>query len=293
MKKLLVTGASGFLGWHVIHHAMRHWDVYGICLSHPVAISGASILRTDISRYPDLKKCFLDIMPDAVIHTAAISDPNVCEQTPAQTSAINTQASIHLAGLCAEADIPCVFTSTDLVFDGTDAPYTEDDTPCPVNHYGEQKVLAENGMKNVYPSTVICRLPLMFGDPGPVAKNYLQSLIRALSEGPQPKLFIDEYRTPISGRSAAHGLMIALQAQPPIIHLGGPTCISRYEFGCLVADVLGVPRSTIISCRQKDIEMPAKRPPDVCLDSHRANAMGFCPRPIREELECLLEVCRH
>lgn len=289
MKKLLVTGASGFLGWHIIQNAIHQWDVYGICLNHPVSIPGARILQTDIVRYQDLKTCFHSIMPDAVIHAAAVSDPNICEQNPEQTRMINTQASIHLAGLCASAGIPCVFTSTDLVFDGTDAPYSEDDKPCPVSHYGEQKVLAETGMKDVYPSTVVCRLPLMFGNPGPVAKNFLQPLVRALSEGPPPRLFIDEYRTPLSGSSAAKGLMIALQTQPPMIHLGGPACISRYEFGCLVADVLNVPRSHIISCRQTDIKMPAKRPPNVCLDSRSANAMGFFPPPIQDELEFLFD----
>ena len=286
---MLVTGASGFLGWNIIQRAKNHWEIFGVCLNHPADISGVKILRTDITRYQELKKIFFDIMPDAVIHTAAISDPNTCQQNPEKSRMINTDAAIHLAGLCAKVDIPFVFTSTDLVFDGTDAPYFEDDEPCPVSLYGEQKVLAENGMKNEFPSTVICRLPLMFGDPGPVAKNFLQPLARALSEGPPPRLFIDEYRTPLSGASAAKGLMMALQAQPPIIHLGGPACISRYEFGCLVANVLGVPRSHIISCRQTDIKMPAKRPLNVCLDSRHADAMGFRPIPIREELEFLLD----
>ena len=288
-KRMLVTGASGFLGWNIIQNVKSQWDIFGVCLNHPADIPGVKILRTDITRYQDLKKTFFDILPDAVIHAAALSDPNTCQQNPEKSRMINTEAAIHLAGLCAKVDIPCVFTSTDLVFDGTNAPYVEDDEPCPVCLYGEQKVLAENGMKNAYPSTIVCRLPLMFGDPGPVAKNFLQPLARALSEGPPPKLFIDEYRTPLSGYSAAKGLMIALHAQPPIIHLGGPACISRYEFGCLVADALGVSRSHIISCRQMDIKMSAKRPPNVCLDSRHANAMGFCPKPIRDELDFLFD----
>lgn len=282
---MLVTGASGFLGWNIIQHAKSQWDIFGLCLNHPVFIPGVKILRTDITRYHDLKKTFVDIMPDAVIHAAALSDPNTCQQNPVVSRLINTDASIYLAGLCAEKSIPCVFISTDLVFDGTAAPYCEDDEPCPVSLYGEHKVLAENGMKSVYPRTVICRLPLMFGDPGPVANNFLPLLVRALSAGPAPKLFIDEYRTPLSGRSAAKGLMTALRNLPPLVHLGGVERVSRYEFGCTVADFLGLPKENIISCRQKDIDMPAKRPPDVSLDSRRAIAMGFYPRPLWEELE--------
>jgi dTDP-4-dehydrorhamnose reductase len=287
MKKLLVTGASGFLGWNVIQHAMGGWDVVGICLTHSVAIPGTKILRVDITRYQDLKRTVFDIRPDAVIHAAAVSDPNTCEQNPGQTRIVNTDASIHLAGLCAALEIPCLFVSSDLVFSGTDAPYCEDDEPSPVSVYGEQKVLAEKGMRKEWPRTVVCRLPLMYGDPGPAATNFLQLLTRAVLKGQPPRLFIDEYRTPLSGRSAAQGLMIALRVIPPIVHLGGPERISRYEFGCLLADVLGVSRATIIACRQKDVDLPAKRPPDVSLDSGRAIAMGFNPGSVREELEFL------
>jgi dTDP-4-dehydrorhamnose reductase len=290
-KRLLVTGASGFLGWNVIHRAKNDWDIFGICLNHPVDITGVKILRTDITRYQAFKKVFFDIMPDAVIHGAAVSDPNQCEQNPVPSRMINTDAAIHLAGLCAEVNIPCLFISTDLVFDGTGAPYSEDDQPCPVSLYGEQKVLAENGMRNVYSKTVVCRLPLMFGDPGPVANNFLPLLARSLATGPAPRLFFDEYRTPLSGRSAAEGLMTALSVLPPLVHLGGLERVSRYEFGCLVAEMLDLPQSSIIACRQKDIDMPAKRPPDVSLDSRKAYAMGFCPRPLREELEFLRTCC--
>ena len=288
MKRLLVTGASGFLGWHIIQNAGNQWEIFGIYLNHRVDIPGMTLLRTDITDYPELKKTFLTIMPDAVIHAAAVSDPNACEQAPGQSRKVNTEASIHLAGLCADLDIPCVFISSDLVFDGNNAPYCEDDAPAPVNRYGEQKVLAEFGMRRVFPKAVVCRLPLMFGDPGPMATNFLPHLVRNLKTGNRLKLFIDEFRTPLSGRSAAKGLMLALGNSPPIVHIGGEERISRYDFGCLVADMLGVPRDNITPSRQKDMDMPANRPPDVSLDSRRINAMGFCSGSIRGELEHLI-----
>lgn len=107
------------------------------------------------------------IKPDAVIHTAAKSDPNYCQLNRNESKKLNVDASINIAKLCAEYSIHCVFTSTDLVFNGLNAPYREEYPVCPVNFYGEQKVLAEEGMLKYHPMVAICRMALMFGITGP------------------------------------------------------------------------------------------------------------------------------
>ena len=278
MKRLLITGASGFLGWNIIQKAKADWEIFGTCFSLSVNIPGATVIQVDITRFHELKQLVDDVGPDAVIHTAAASDPNFCQMNPAETRMINVEVPISIAGLCADLNIPCIFTSTDLVFDGTDAPYSETDAPSPVNIYGEQKVLAEAGMKKQYPDAVICRMPLMYGDPGPMAANFLKPLVRAILSGQPMKLFTDEYRTPLSGRHAAEGLLLALKNLPSIIHMGGLDRISRYEFGFLLAAVLGIARPNLIPCRQKDMDMPASRPPDVSFDSTRGHCHGISSR---------------
>ncbi|MBP0035588.1 MAG: sugar nucleotide-binding protein [Roseofilum sp. Belize BBD 4] len=97
-----------------------------------------------------LERLFTDIQPDAIIHTAAQSSPNYCQTHPQETDEINIHAAVEIARLSAQRHIPCVFTSTDLVFDGTAAPYGEADRPSPINHYGQQKVRAEQAMRQEY-----------------------------------------------------------------------------------------------------------------------------------------------
>ncbi len=171
-----------------------------------------------------------------------------------------------------------------MIFDGLHPPYRESDAPSPVNTYGEQKVLAEVGMKRKYPATVICRMPLMFGDAGPVATSFIQPLMRALKAGDEVNLFVDEYRTPISGKDAAEGLILALTNLPDVIHLGGNERISRYEFGKLLIDVFKFPNAKIIPCRQRDFKMAAPRPSDVSLDNTKARKLGFQPESIKPSL---------
>jgi dTDP-4-dehydrorhamnose reductase len=287
MKKLLITGASGFLGWHLCQLAKQDWDIYGTYLSHPLEIPGMKMLKANLTNFQELKRIFNDVKPEAVIHTAAHSQPNFCQTNPKESHAINVIASSNIAGLCADNSIPCAFTSTDLVFDGLNAPYRETDAVCPVNLYGEQKAIAEADMLERYPMTAVCRMPLMFGAATPTAKSFIQPFIQTLQAEEELSLFIDEFRTPVSGTTAAKGLLLALEKVNGIIHLGGKERISRYDFGQILVEVFQLPSTGLKSCRQQDVKMAAPRPTDVSLDSSKAFAFGYQPLSVREELETI------
>lgn len=285
MKKLLITGASGFLGWHICELAKQEWEIYGTYLSHPLEIPDIKMLKANLTNFQEVKRIFNDVKPEAVIHTAAHSQPNFCQTNPKESHAINVTPSCNIAGLCAENSIPCAFTSTDLVFDGLNAPYGETASVCPVNVYGEQKVMAEAAMLERYPMTAVCRMPLMFGAETPTAKSFIQPFIQTLQAEKELNLFIDEFRTPVSGTTAAKGLLLALEKVNGIIHLGGKERISRYDFGQLLVEVFQLPATKLKSCRQQDVKMAAPRPGDVSLDSSKAFALGYQPLSLREELE--------
>ena len=285
MKKLLVTGASGFLGWNLCQQARYNWQVYGTYYTHSVEIPGVNLIKIDLRDFHCLQKLFIDIQPNAVIHTAAASKPNYCQVHPQESYSINVTTSLNIARFCAEYNIPCVFTSTDLVFDGKNSPYRESDRVSPITYYGEQKVEAEQKMLEIYPQTTICRMPLMFGLPSPVANSFLQSFIVNLKTGKELNLFIDEFRTPASAITASQGLLLAIEKQiQGILHLGGKERISRYDFGLLLADILQLSPTSIKPSKQQDIVMTAPRSPDTSLDSNKAFNLGYQPLSLREEL---------
>ncbi len=284
MKKLLVTGASGFLGWHLCRKAREEWMTYGTTFSHHCKIDGVSILKVDLTDSSELARLFQMIKPDAVIHTAAQTDPNSCETLRSESKRINVDSSIGIARYCADASIPTVFTSTDLVFDGCHPPYRETDTVCPVNVYGEQKVLAEQGMMTSYPEVTICRIPPLFGIPGTASTSFIQPMIHAMREGTELRLFVDEFRTPISVQTAVQGILLSLEKATGLIHLGGAERISRYRFATLLVKLFGFSRAKISPCRQQDVIMDAPRPPDVSLDSSKAIALGYTQFPLKEEI---------
>lgn len=287
MKKLLITGVSGFLGWHIYQYTRSIGNSFGTYFSKNVNSENKNLIKIDITDSIALTELFATLKPDAVIHAAALSKPNLCQEFPEISRAINVDASRQIAELCGRYAIPCVFTSTDLVFDGKNPPYKETDSVSPVSVYGEDKVKAEIAMLEVYPNTAVCRLPLMFGSPSPTAGSFIQPFIKTLQEGKELALFTDEYRTPASARAITRGLLLALEKVSGIVHLGGKERVSRYEFGLVMARVLNLPTATLKACLQADVPMSAPRSKDVSLDISRAIGLGYDPGAIEVELEAI------
>lgn len=285
MKKLLVTGASGFIGQHLCQAASSEWQVLGLYRTHSFNIPGVFTHRIDLTNLSDVTGIVTDFSPDAIIHTAAVSNLGICQAKSHDTFNINVAASEHIARLCKEMGIPCVFTSTDIVFDGTCPPYRETDPVSPINVYGEQKAVAEQAMTAAYQQVSICRLALIFGCP--VSTSSFRPDGDALSDGTPIRLFEDEFRTPLQVGRAATGLLLAICHPGEVIHLGGQDCISRYDFGRKIADAFQYTKAHILSARQKDLDLGAPRPADVSLDIGKANGMGFISLPLDLELSDL------
>ncbi|MFZ5572671.1 MAG: SDR family oxidoreductase [Thermodesulfobacteriota bacterium] len=285
-KKLLLTGASGFLGWSLCRLALPHWEVFGIWHRQEIPIAGVRPLKADLMNFRELETAFRLAAPDAVIHAAAASKPDFCQQHPRLSFRINVEASATLADQCAAKNIPFVFTSTDLVFDGDHPPYSENSPAHPINVYGEQKLRAEEEIRQRYPATVICRLPLLFGYSGGVTRTFTEQMIRAIEEGRPLTLFTDEYRTPVDAWSAAEGLLLAATNwRGAVVHLGGKKRISRYEMGRLIETLLDAKSARITGIRRNEVSPPSPRPADVSLDSRKAFEWGYDPAALETALK--------
>jgi dTDP-4-dehydrorhamnose reductase len=301
MRTLLVTGVSGFLGWNIARVARHDWNVVGTYYttkSHIVEQHFAPIEtgRVDLTDFREMRDMMAMVKPHAVIHTAALADPNYCESHPTESFRTNVEATRNLAGLCADRGLPFVFTSTDLVFDGTKAPYAEEAVVSPINVYGEHKAMAEMEVLERHTMAAICRMPLMFGLPSPVHGSFLQWIVGKLQRGESVPLFTDEYRTPVDAESAARGLLLAARSGLPeaeeeelswisgLLHLGGRERISRYDFGVMARELLGLTSAPIQPISLGDVSFDAQRSPDVSLESSKAYTLGYDPLPLRAAL---------
>ena len=284
-RKLLLTGASGFLGYHLLRVFANDWEIYGITNANGFDFTGATPVKCDLTNYIELGNYFDDIEPDAVIHTAAIADANFCQQNKEVSYAVNVEASKNLAGICCDFQIPLVFTSTDLVFDGKKGLYMEEDEKDPISVYGEQKAIAEDEILKIYPEAAVYRLPIMFGYPPATAGNYINGFIKRLKQGEGTTLFVDEYRSVCGAKSISEGIFKLMGKASGILHVAGRERLSRYDFGMKVVKAFDLNGGLIKQGSQKDILNMAPRPADVSLNINKAMALGFYPMSVDEELE--------
>ncbi|ABC27172.1 dTDP-4-dehydrorhamnose reductase-like protein [Hahella chejuensis KCTC 2396] len=282
--RVLVTGASGFLGAHICRALNQDYEV--LAQSHQVTLPedlAPFRVRQDLCDAELTQAMFRNLTPDAVIHAAALSDPNTCQQQPERSLQVNVEATRLLAALCAERDIPLLFTSTDLVFDGRQGVYRESDPVNPINRYGEHKAMAEKLIREQHPRATIVRMPWMFGL-GLLKPSGVTQWLERLRQGETLTGFVDEYRSAVDYATAAQGIVRFFQMQQGLtLHLGGIETVSRHHFLKALARTFGLDEDLVQEQKQRDVIMPAKRPRDVSLDSRRARGLGY-KTPFMDEM---------
>jgi dTDP-4-dehydrorhamnose reductase len=293
MKKILVTGASGFLGYHLLPMLCKNYSVDAIYYRQKFELPHVNWHKLNLLEEKELKQAIETIRPDAIIHAAAISNPNVCEEHVTLSHYINVYATVSIAQYCKSINIPLIFISTDLVFNGTMGDYSENDFCFPVSKYGTQKLEAEEFINENEQNSLICRLPLLFGIGPEYSINFLGDWLKKLADKEEIIAFSDEFRSTISVNWAARGIVSALAYmldkssvhKEKIFHLGGPECISRYNFARLIADVFGFDDKNIVPKLRSELPMPAPRPENVSLNSSLASdVLQFCPPALSDQL---------
>lgn len=291
MQRVLLTGASGFLGWNLLHTVPNNIEVIGQYNTGTIQVPVKEVIQTDLAIRASVDAMLAKAKPDAIIHTAAVADANLFETQREKSFLINWIATNHMAAYAAEHQIPFIFTSTDLVFDGTKGNYTEEDDPKVLSAYGLSKASAELGIASRYKKACICRMPLMFGYGGPQAQSFITPFLQKLRSGEELKLFTDEYRSAVDGISAAKGLWMALTDNwHGLYHLGGQHRRSRHEFGVLLAEAFGIDEPNITPIKQAELQMAAQRPADVSLNSSKAYAASYKPTSDTDALAELAKI---
>lgn len=285
--KILLTGASGMLGSDIVISVASHPEISLIKTSlkaRPGFISADISTENGIAT---LKK--LDW--NAVIHTAAWKNPDSCEKMQAETEAINTIATGHLAQAAAERGAPMLYISTDYVFPGTRPPYDEFSIPYPLNVYGRTKLAGEKLLLETCGNKgIVLRIPFLYGLAAGLEQcPLLDSTLKALDSDKPWEMNDSAIRFPTwTGDVAAAAFFLLKKEASGIFHFSALESYTRYTITKTIAELLGKPMDKIVrSTSQPSGE--ALRPEDAHLAVKRLVDLGF-PKvlPFKERLKHLL-----
>ncbi len=216
-----ITGAGGLIGSHIARSAPRDWNA-------------CALVRRDLelTDFHAVRERFKRDNPQLVIHCAALSKTLVCENNSKAARVNNVEITRVLAELAAE--IPLLFFSTDLVFDGAKGNYIESDNPNPLTVYAETKLAAEQIIL-ANPKHTVVRTSLNAGRT--LNGTAFNEQWRATwQRGEVLNLFVDEFRSPIAAEVTARAVWeLAAANQPGLYHLAGSERLSRYDIGRLLA----------------------------------------------------------
>lgn len=265
---ILVTGASGLLGSSVMLRALETGKkVVGIYNRHPFCPQGASGCSIDLTDFNATRKTVGSLQPSTIIHCAAATNVDWCEEHQQEARAINTGVPAFLARLAKEINSKFVYVSTDSVFDGRRGNYSETDTPAPLNVYAQTKLEAEEEVQRTDSSVLIVRLNF-YGFNVQPKQSLAEWVVDQLRLGNRVPGFTDVYFCPILVTDLAE-IMLAMvdRALSGIYHVVGAEKISKYEFARRIAMIFGFEASQIVPTRIADAKLRARRPQDTSLNT--------------------------
>lgn len=186
--KILVTGSNGLLGsdlcWYLASTARYN-------------IIPSTRKDMDITKFDRVWSVIKHHEPDIVIHTAAETNVDLCEEKPDYAFLVNTISTQFITVACRRLNIPIVFISTCGLFSGEkDTPYTEYDLPNPITIYGKSKYEAEKIIRAIWGSHFIVRPGWLFGGGINHRKNFVAKRWLELQNNSQTLSAMDKFGSP-------------------------------------------------------------------------------------------------
>ena len=264
--KILITGGKGMLGRTLQKELAEHEIVV------------ADLPEWDITDDAGFVSKVGEAKPDLIIHCAAMTKVDDCEQKRDLAFKLNEEGSRNVA-LAAKACGARLFAiSTDYVFSGEPPrepwAWSETDIPRPRTVYGASKFAGEQMIQMILPEAVIIRIAWLYGAGGPSFVHTMAKL--GAQEGAPLKVVNDQRGNPTSTKTVADVVRF-LMAKPDVSGIVHGTCEDQctwYDLTVELFRLLGLKRE-VVPCTTEEFPRPAPRPRNSALKKSVLNLLGY------------------
>jgi dTDP-4-dehydrorhamnose reductase len=284
IMRILVTGAAGMLGDSLVpilgedNHEVFPTDIN---------ITDPRIKYLDVREIDEIFKIVNTIKPDMIIHLAAETDLENCEEKLDDAYKVNAMGTQNVALACQEKDIPLVYVSTAGVFDGSkETPYTEFDKPNPLNVYGLSKLEGEHFVKALLKKYFIVRAGWMIGG-GKKDKKFVYKIISQIEEGRKEiHAVIDKRGTPTYAPAFSAVLAKLIKTNfYGLYHLACLGTATRYDVASKIVEFLEIDDLKLIPVKSDFFakEYPTPRPASEEMCNYMLELRGMNSMPKWED----------
>ncbi len=277
MATILITGAGGLLGANLVLEALAsgHRVIAGDH-QYPIRHPEVDSLAADLCQAGAAESILAAKRPDWVIHCAAATSVDGCEDDPAMAFRLNRDMAQAVARGARAAGSRLVHISTDAVFDGERGGYQEEDRPSPINVYGQSKLEGEQVVGAADPQALIVRTNL-YGWNAQPKQSLAEWFLAELQAGRPCPGFTDAWFSPILVNDLGRLLFAMLEAElTGVYHVAGGECVNKYDFGVRVARIFGLDPSLVEPVGAAQAALKARRGRNLCLSTqHSATALGM------------------
>lgn len=290
--KVLLTGGSGLLGQYLNIRLSSDKELLTLYNLNTGNCHKYNSMKIDIRDKARMSLLFINFRPDVVIHTACYSRPEICAELPRNdVYQLNVEAVENIAQMCTDYNSKLIYTSTDLVYDGTGKGLLDEDADLnPLTLYAESKLMGEIAVQRNADNYIILRTALLIGFGLNHSRNNFHLTYESLERGKDVNMFYDQYRSPLSLESAAEMInsLCSMTVRNEIINFGGRDRISRLEISELICESAGFAKNLIkpVSCRSAEGTVQV---PDVSMNTDKLKKYGLKSADIADSIDRIVK----
>ncbi|WP_422355694.1 SDR family oxidoreductase [Roseivirga pacifica] len=295
--KILITGSNGLLGQKLVQLILAKGEDELIATARganrlPIPEEKYTYQSLDITNRADVLATIERFKPDAVVHTAAMTNVDQCETEQEACWKLNVDAVEYLIEACENTGAYLLHLSTDFIFDGEDGPYDEEGKPNPISYYGESKLAAEELLFKSSISYGVARTVLVYGIAHDMSRNNIILWVKkSLEDKKDIKVVDDQLRSPTLAEDLAMGCyLMAKQKAEGVFNISGKDVLTPYQMAIKTADFFNLDISTMTKADASTFTQTAKRPPRTGLIIEKARTqLGYEPRSFEEGIAIVAE----
>lgn len=296
MSRILLLGANSFSGHLFAEKYCDRHEIIGT-VREPRACHLPKSVHLEIIPESVDPEQILPLLEkhdaDVLINFIAMGNVDECEKNQSNARRVNVDFPVTLAKALKQNHSTCMFVqvSSNAVYAGNAAPYSEDSPKHPVNFYGYTKLLADQGVSEAYNNVLIARPITMFGASQSFQRlNPLSFVVQRLRDR-QPLALVDDVYGNLLWVDDFVRILESLISNGTLgeFNIAGPERIDRWEFGRRIAQAMNADPGAIRRVGSDEFPALAPRPMDTTFDTAKIQALGLSPTPLDESIRLSIQ----